>query len=127
MAGKLLSYVLLILIPIVAIIVYISISSKISTECKTEIVGTKHFVLGALKNCVSLCWSKHGFGEDIFSDDCFLVSVNSSSLITKDEMENFFEHKTKIYFDFIEPNVAHKIKVRYNSTGKEVSLILLEI
>jgi|YelNatPaOPRAMG01_1025707.scaffolds.fasta_scaffold12868_2 hypothetical protein len=127
MAGKLLTYVLFILIPIVAIIVYISILNRFSVECKTEITGPKLSVLGSLKNCINLCWSKHDFGQDIFSDDCFIVSINSTSMITKTDMENFFENMTKTYFDFIEPNKAYKLKIRYNSTGKEVSLILLEI
>jgi hypothetical protein len=127
MAGKLLTYVLFILIPIAAIIVYISILNQFSFECKEEIVGTKLSVLGSLKNCINLCWSKHDFGQDIFSDDCFIVLVNSSSMITKTDMENFFESMTKVYFDSLELNKAYKLKIRYNSTGKEVSLILLEI
>jgi hypothetical protein len=127
MAGKLLTYVLFLLIPIVAIIVYISILNQFSVECKREIKGSKLFVLGSLKNCASLCWSKHNFGQDIFSDDCFLVSVSSADLITRSDMENFFESMTKIYFDFLKPNVDYEMKIRYNSTGKEISLILLEI
>jgi hypothetical protein len=42
-------------------------------------------------------------------------------------MENFFESMTKVYFDSLEPNKAYKLKIRYNSTGKEISLLLLEI
>jgi hypothetical protein len=127
MAGKLLTYVLFILIPIVAIIVYFSILTKFSVECKSEILGSKLSVLGHLKNCIDLCWSKHNFGQDIFSDDCFVVLVNSSNMITRDDMEKIFDRMTKVYFDFLEPNKAYMVKIRYNSTGKEVSLILLQI
>lgn len=121
-----LTYMMFILIPIVAIMVYISISGQFVSECKTEIAGTKIPVLGSLRNCVNSCWSKHSFGQDIFSDDCFLVTVNSSSRITKSEMEGFFGDMAKVYFDSLDPDVIYKIKVRYNSTGKEISLILFE-
>jgi hypothetical protein len=127
MTGKILTYVLFILIPIVALIVYFSILNQFFTECKEEIAGSKLFVLGSLEKCVSLCWSKHNFGQDIFSDDCFIVSVKSSNMIKRSDMENFFESMTKIYFDVLEPDKTYKIKIRYNSTGKEISLILLEI
>jgi hypothetical protein len=33
---------------------------------------------------------------------------------------------TKVYFESLEKNVEHKIKIRYNSTGKEISLVLFE-
>jgi hypothetical protein len=125
-AGKLLSYLFLTLISIVAMIVYISITRQISSECKLEITGAKLTVLSELENCVRLCWSKHNFGGDVFSDDCFIVTVNSSSLISKDEMENFFKSMTKIYFDSLDQNKAYKIKIRYNSTGKEISLMIFE-
>jgi hypothetical protein len=48
-------------------------------------------------------------------------------MIKRSDMENFFESMTKIYFDVLEPDKTYKIKIRYNSTGKEISLILLEI
>jgi hypothetical protein len=125
-AGKLLGYLFLTLISIVAMIVYISITRQISSECKLEITGAKLTVLSELENCVRLCWSKHNFGGDVFSDDCFIVTVNSSSLISKDEMENFFKSMTKIYFDSLDQNKAYKIKIRYNSTRKEISLMIFE-
>ncbi|MEM5829286.1 MAG: hypothetical protein QW040_00440 [Candidatus Aenigmatarchaeota archaeon] len=124
--GKMLNYVLFVVIPIVAVIVYISLSAKFISECKEEITGTKFSVLGSLSNCIKLCWSKHNFGQDIYSDDCYLVKVNSSTRITKDEMESFFGGETKVYFDSLEPSVVYGIKIRYNSTGKEISLILFE-
>jgi hypothetical protein len=124
--GKMLTYMIFILIPIVAMIVYISISSQFVSECKSEIVGSKISVIGSLRSCVKSCWSKHNFGQDIFSDDCFLVTVNSSNTLTRKEMESFFGDMTKVYFDSIEPGSIYKIKIRYNSTGKEISLILFE-
>ena len=121
-----LTYMMFILIPIVAIMVYISISGQFVSECKPQISGTRLSVLGSLKNCVDLCWSKHDFGQDIFSDDCFMVTVYPNSTIAKGDMEIFFGLNTNIYFDSFEPDTVYKIKVRYNSTGKEISLILFE-
>jgi hypothetical protein len=69
---------LFILIPIVAIIIYISILNQLPTECKSEIGGTKNSISESLMDCVNSCWSKHNFGQDIFSDDCFLVTVYSN-------------------------------------------------
>lgn len=77
--------------------------------------------------CASLCWSKHNFGQDILSDDCFIVTVYTKNVITRTEMENFFGSTAKVYFDSLDSNTTTRIKVRYNSTGKEISLILYEI
>jgi hypothetical protein len=124
--GKMLTYMMFVLIPIVAIIIYISISSQVISECKSEIGGTKFSVLGSLKNCVNACWSKHNFGQDVFSDDCFIVTVSPNTTITKSEMEKFFGAMTKVYFDSFDSNSVYKIKVKYNSTGKEISLTIFE-
>ncbi|MEM7814681.1 MAG: hypothetical protein QXK48_03890 [Candidatus Aenigmatarchaeota archaeon] len=124
--GKMLTYVLFVVIPVVAIMVYISLSGKFASECKEEIAGAKFSILGSLSNCINSCWSKHNFGQGIYSDDCYLVKVNSSTRITKTEMESFFGDEVKVYFDSLEPNVVQQIKIRYNSTGKEISLILFE-
>jgi len=124
--GKMLTYMMFVLVPIVAIIIYIMISWNALPECKAEISGTKFVILGSLKSCADACWSKHNFGQDIFSDDCFLVTVSPNITITRSEMDSFFGSVAKVYLDSLEPNNAYLIKVRYNSTGKEISLIQFE-
>jgi hypothetical protein len=126
--GKLLTAFIFIIVPIAAVIVYISLSWQFfPKECKINLAGSSLSVLGNLKTCVDNCWSKHNFGKDVYSDDCYLISVNASSSLSKDEMENFLNKSAnaKIYFE-LEENVEHKIKIRYNSTVKEISLVLFE-
>lgn len=125
--GKILTYFILILIPIVAMIIYISIPTKVFPECKEEIIGSKFTILGSLSKCIEYCWSKHDFGRDAYSDDCFLVKVKINEEIKKEEMEKFFGKNVKVYFENLEPNFIYSIKIRYNSTGREISLILFEI
>lgn len=125
--GKLISYVLFLIVAIVALIVYFSFVGQFSRECKEAITGSKYSVLMNLKNCVELCWSRNDFGQEIFSEDCFLVKVNSVEEIKKEEMEKFFEDYVKIYFNSIESGKINQLKIRYNSTGKEISLMLLRI
>lgn len=121
--GRLLTSLIFIVVPIVAIIVYVSISYQfLPKECKMELVGDINSILGNLKICVDNCWSKHNFGKDIYSDDCYVVLINSTKPLDKNRIEKFLGN-TKVYFDFLEENVEHRIKIRYNSTGKEISLI----
>ncbi|MEM7821694.1 MAG: hypothetical protein QXX38_02690 [Candidatus Aenigmatarchaeota archaeon] len=124
--GKLLSYVLFLLVVIIALVVYFSFVGKFSIECKEALAGSKYLILENLKNCAELCWSKNDFGQGIFSEDCFLVKINSLQEMKREEMERFFEKYVKIYFDSIESNKNYQIKVRYNSTGKEISLLIFE-
>jgi hypothetical protein len=127
--GKLLTSLLFIVVAIAAIIVYISISwQSFPKECKTLLVGNSYSVLGSLKACVDNCWSKHDFGGDVYSDDCYVVSINSTNTLSRDRMEGYLNKpaNTKVYFESLEKNVEHKIKIRYNSTGKEISLVLFE-
>ncbi|MEM5853188.1 MAG: hypothetical protein QXG39_07885 [Candidatus Aenigmatarchaeota archaeon] len=125
--GKMLTYLMFILIPIVAMLVYISISSKLFPECREKITGSKFSILGYLSKCVEYCWSKHDFGGDVYSDDCFLIEVNPTDKIEKNEIEKFLGRNVKVYFNTLEANSIQKLKIRYNSTGKEISLILVEI
>jgi hypothetical protein len=127
--GKILTAFMFIVVPILAIIVYISISWQIfPKECKTIVAGGSFSVLGNLKTCVDNCWSKHDFGRDVYSDDCYIISANSSSSISKSRMETFLSKpaNVKVYFESLEEDIEYKVKIRYNSTGKEISLILFE-
>jgi len=124
--GKLLSHVLFLLIAIIALIVYFSFVG-FRAECKEDLTGSKYSILSNLKNCAELCWSKNDFGQGIFSEDCFLIKINSSQEIKREEIEKFFESYVKIYFESIENNKNYQIKVRYNSTGKEISLLIFEV
>lgn len=127
--GKLLTALLFIIVAIAAILVYISISwQSFPKECKTDLAGRSSSILGNLKTCVDNCWSKHDFGGDLNSDDCYVISINSTSSISKDMMEKYLNKPatTKVYFETLEANVENKIKVRYNSTVKEISLVLFE-
>jgi len=127
--GRLLTGFIFIVVAIVGILIYILISwQSFSKECRTNLAGNINSILGNLNTCVNNCWSKHNFGEDIYSDDCYIVSINSTSNLSKETIEKFFSKSasTKVYFDSLEKDIKHNIKIRYNSTGKEISLVLFE-
>lgn len=127
--SKLLTSLIFIVVAIAATIIYVSISWQSSTkECKTVLWGSSYSVLGGLKNCVENCWSKHNFGGDVYNDDCYVISINSTNPLSKGSIEKISEKSlsVKVYFDSLAEKVEYKVKVRYNSTGKEISLILFE-
>ncbi|MFH8109296.1 MAG: hypothetical protein QXO95_01980 [Candidatus Aenigmatarchaeota archaeon] len=94
--------------------------------CNEFLSGNKQSVLGSLKNCIENCWSKHDFGKDIYNDDCYIVRINSSERIEKTEMENFPSVKVRAYFNSLEKYYSYVIKIRYNYTGQEISLVVFE-
>lgn len=126
--GRLLTSMIFIVVAIAAIIIYLTISwQSIPKECKTTIWGNGLSVLGGVKTCIENCWSKHNFGSDIYNDDCYVVSINSTSTLNKDSIEKILDKpKVKVYFNSLTKNVEYQIKVRYNSTGKEISLTSFE-
>jgi hypothetical protein len=127
--GRLLTSMFFIVVPIISIIIYISIASQVKpVECKEFISGQTLRVLGDFENCIKSCWSKHNFGQDIYSDDCFISRVLSNSTLERETIESFLNITipVKVYFDFIESNVEYRVKFRYNSTSPEMSLVLLK-
>jgi hypothetical protein len=124
--GELLKQMIYLVVPIVAIIVFISIAWNFSGQsCKPNIGGGNSIILASLQKCVESCWSKHDFGADLYIDDCFVVNVTTANQMDKDNMESSM-NKTipvKVYFDLLEANKTYKIKIKYNSTGKEISLV----
>jgi hypothetical protein len=122
--GKILMTLILIFVAIFAVYIYISILSQSQPKaCEEFLSGSEYNILSSLKACVENCWSKHDFGKDIYNEDCYSVRINPSERIEKDEIEKFFSIRVKAYFDFLEKNYNYTIKVRYNYTGQEISLV----
>lgn len=126
--GRPITTLFLIVVPIAAILIYITIAWQLyrsSVKCYTNLNGSSHYVLSSLRDCVEKCWSKHGFGEDTYNDDCYLIEIFLKDPLKKAEIEGFLSSTapTKAYFDLLEEGVEHKLKVRYNFTGPEISLI----
>ena len=117
---------LYIVIPILAITIFIYLSwQHVSVECHTDLNSTSDVVLVNLKRCVENCWKKHDFGADREVEDCYIMNV-----FIKDkriEGKDFFDHDyVKVYFGSLEPLRYHTIKIRYNATGGEISLVKVE-
>lgn len=124
---RLLKSLVFVIVPIVAVFIYIGISWQFfPKECPKALAGSSRSILGSLKSCMNNCWSKHDFGGDLYSDDCNVVSINTTSDLSKASIEKFLGEPAKVYFDSLQGGVDYKIKIRYNSTGKEISLILFE-
>jgi hypothetical protein len=126
--GKLLTSLIFIIVPIVALIIFITIAWKtVPKDCMTNLGGNSFSILGYLKTCVDNCWSKHDYGKGIYSDDCYIVSVNSSTSLGKNKMEDFLKTPatTKVYFDQLGSNTKYKLKLRYNSSAPEISIIIV--
>ncbi|MCS7135388.1 MAG: hypothetical protein NZ893_03050, partial [Candidatus Aenigmarchaeota archaeon] len=116
---------LFIVITILALIVMINLSWKsISKKCWLDLNGSKKDILSSLETCIENCWSKHDFGEDTVTSDCYVINVFSNDRnIKKEDVESLKEY-TKCYFeDDLLANIPYRIKVRYNYTGREVSII----
>lgn len=125
--GKILTSLILIFVAVFAIYVYISFLYQTQTKtCEESLSGSKLHILSSLKVCVENCWSKHDFGRDIYNDDCYIIRINPSEKIEKSETESFFSIPVKTYFDFLEKGYNYTIKVRYNYTGQEISLVVFE-
>ena len=128
-AGKLLTGFFFIIVSVVAIITYISITTQISSSrCKEKLSGSKFSIINNLVDCVKSCWNKHNFGKDPYSDDCYIISVFPNSELDRTTLENYLsqEFPVKVRFDSLQPKQSHRIKIRYNASGKEIDLILWE-
>jgi hypothetical protein len=127
--GELLKQMIYLVIPVVAVIVFISIAWNSSgQDCKLAVSGNDFIILANLKACIERCWSKHDSGTDLYVDDCFVVNVATKEQLDKNRIESSVSKAVpvRVYFDLLEENESYVIKVRYNSTGKEISLILFE-
>jgi len=117
---------LYIVIPILAIIIFIYLSwQHVPVECNTDLNSTSDVVLVNLKRCIENCWKKHDFGADIETEDCYMINLFiRDKRITQND---FSDHNyVKLYFDSLEPSISYTIKIRYNATGKEISLVKFE-
>ena len=96
-------------------------------KCWEDLNGSKKDILASLKFCAKNCWSKHDFGKDITIDDCYIITIFSQDKdIEKKDIQSLDEN-IKSYLDTLYKNTPYKIKVRYNYTGKEISLVNMGI
>jgi len=124
--GNLLNQMVYLVIPVVAIIVFVSIAWNFSGQgCKLFTGGNNSIILGNLNACTENCWSKHDYGADLYMDDCFVVNVTTKGQLDKNVVESSMNRTipVKVYFDFLDANKTYAIKIKYNSTGKEISLV----
>ncbi len=115
-----------IIIAVATIIIFIMLMwQHVPQKCYEELNGTSVRVTDNLEKCADMCWRKHDFGSDLENDDCYIINVFvQDGNISKQDFENEF---IQVYFDKIEKEKLYKIKIRYNATGPEISLILLGV
>ncbi|MBU5690009.1 MAG: M15 family metallopeptidase [Candidatus Aenigmatarchaeota archaeon] len=125
-AGKLISTIVLVVIPIAALLLFIFLSKSSSTaKCFENITGSKTDIKDYLTLCASNCWSKHDYGKEPNSVDCYSITVNSREKITNKDIESIsknFNVKSYLNFDLNE-NTFYKIKLRYDYSKQEISVI----
>jgi cell wall-associated NlpC family hydrolase len=123
-ALKSLFTLLLILIPIAAIIIFINMgSNQIPKLCSVDVDSSKDVVLSNLMDCADICWRNHGLGEDLSSDDCFLVKMTSDQDVTREDLEGIHE-KAKVYFNFsLVKDKTYRVTLRYNASDGEISVL----
>jgi len=129
-AGKLFTYLIFIVVPIVMLIILVSIAWNFSSpeECRNIINGTVSQILGNIRKCTELCWVKHNSGRDIYVDDCFAVNISSESSISKELLASrLSDRPVSIYFDLLEKEKYYTIKIRYNSTVPEIGIYMFEL
>jgi len=115
-----------IIIAVATIIIFMMLMwQHVPQKCYEELNGTSVRVIDNLEKCADMCWRKHDFGSDLENDDCYIINVFvQDDNISKQDFENDDLH---VYFDQIESGKQYKIKIRYNATGPEISLILLGV
>lgn len=96
---------------------------RAATPCQTRINTTTRLARKFLKDCIQKCWSKHGFGSDLSSDDCFVINLflTDNPLYAKD-LENEY---TKVYFEILNPSSSYKLKIKYNATERKINLFII--
>jgi len=116
-----------ILITVVFITVLISFvweNYKSSKDCETEINTTARIAKNLIMECVRKCWSRHGFGNDKFADDCYVVNVFLQDRnISSHELENEF---TLAFFDEIVKGKETKLKIRYDPSVPRIGLYVIK-
>lgn len=126
--NKLVVQIIFIIIPIVVIIFFILLTwEHAPIYCYTNLNGTANAVISNLNTCINECWKKHDFGSDIIIDDCYIINVwIQDRIITNSEIEKLNKN-VKIYWENqLDPKTEYVIKIRYNYTGNEISLIKVE-
>ena len=97
---------------------------QVPVECHTDLNSTADVVLLNLNKCVENCWKKHGFGNDLDVDDCYLIDVFiQDKELKKDDFTKL--DYIKVDFDSLEPLFKHKVKIRYSGNERIISLILI--
>lgn len=124
--SKLVPEMMYIVIPILALIIFVYLSwQHVPVECHTDLNSTSDVVLLNLKRCIDNCWKKHDFGLDGETEDCYIISlfIQDKSIVGNNFSDRDY---VNVYFDSLEPSIEHMIKIRYNATGKEISLVKIE-
>ncbi|MBU5688598.1 MAG: glucosaminidase domain-containing protein, partial [Candidatus Aenigmarchaeota archaeon] len=89
--------------------------------CWENLNGTKSDILKELKKCGDICWSKHDFGKDTISDDCYTVTIFSTDQnIGKEDIESL-EKFFVSYIETLNSKKPYNIKIRYESNTKKIS------
>lgn len=123
--NKIVADMMLIVIPIAAILLFISIAWKqVPNRCWENLNGSKEGILISLRKCINNCWSKHDFGAEPIIDDCYSISMwIEDKDITKKDLEGIEKYvKSYLEGDLIK-KTQYNIKIRYNYTGSEISLV----
>ena len=125
-SGKIISSLIWVLVSISVLLILILISkSTITQKCFENIGGNKAHIKDYLTSCASNCWSKHDYGKEPNSVDCYSIIINSSEKITNKDIESIsknFNVKSYLNFDLNE-NTVYRIKLRYDYIKQEISVI----
>lgn len=116
---------ILIVIPIAAILFFIYLSwQNVSTICWEDLNGSKDAILNSLRKCINNCWKKHDFGSEPVIEDCYVIKLWSNDRPISSEDIQKLDIYVKSYLNFVLlEKTSYKIKIRYNYTGNEISVI----
>jgi len=94
------------------------------SKCSEYVNSTALNVIDSLRECAKACWSKHGFGKDELSDDCFVVRVFIRDRnVTWDEVEGDFVIAD---FEKIVKEELVQLKIRYDASLRKVTISVFE-
>jgi len=124
--SELFSSVAIILVSVVCVGIFVMLAWKFyyKPKCPNEINATKETVVSQLMSCSESCWSRHGFGKDTKSEDCYVVKVflKDSELRGSDLETNYVVPM----FESIDIGSEVQLKIRYDASLKKIVITVFE-
>lgn len=123
--SRMVTELMFILIPIATVLIFIKLGwLQMSVSCPRSLNSTADVVISNLYKCIDECWKKHDFGSDLESEDCYVIDVFVQDRdVAPEELSR--RNYVRTYFYGLWAGVECRVKIRYNATGREISVFVV--